>query len=317
MGKSLRGDFAEHLAEFEVDGLRGRCWDAPALRQRRAGHTIIIVYGHHSSLERNLGLAQYLRRYGRVVMPDLPGLGGMDSFYSQGNRPTLDNYADFLNSFLRLKFKRAQAFSIFGFSLGFLVATRFLQKYPDNLKRLRLLVSVAGFVRGDALKFSPARRFYYDALGRFASTRPGAAIFKRIFLGEWSLRHFYDKTFLAKSKFSGSSARRRRELMEMELRLWRCNDVRTWAFTGRAMLACDLTGQPLQHRLYQLSASGDQFLAGKVNLRGLKKVYNEVEVLKVEFPKHAPTVITDTAEMEAIMPSSLTRLLKKESTAGR
>ena len=317
MEKSLRGDFAKHVVEFEIDGLKGRYWDAPATRRRAAGHTIVIIYGHHSSLERNLGLAQYLRRFGRVVMPDLPGLGGMDSFYRRGKRPTLDNYAAYLDSFFQDRFRSGETFSIFGFSLGFLVATRCLQRYPENLRRVRLIVSVAGFVSGAALKFSAGRRLFYLAVASVAGTRVGAAVFSRLFLGEWLLRRFYDKTFLAKSKFSGYGAAKRRELMEMELHLWRCNDVRTWARTGKLMITCDLTGRPVDHPLCQLSVSGDQFLNDKVNLTDLKKIYNKIEVLKVELAKHAPTVIADTAEIEAIMPAPLTKLLDRESANRR
>ncbi len=78
--KSLRQDFAEHVFDFELKGLKGRYWHAPPLNKKLDSHVLVIVYGHHASLERNLGLAQYLRRFGQVIMPDLPGFGGMDSF---------------------------------------------------------------------------------------------------------------------------------------------------------------------------------------------------------------------------------------------
>ena len=36
----------------------------------------------------------------------LPGLGGMDSFYSIGLKPSLDNMADYVASFIKLSYKR-------------------------------------------------------------------------------------------------------------------------------------------------------------------------------------------------------------------
>ena len=86
-----------------------------------------MLYGHHSSLERVYGLAEDMSQYGNVTIPDYPGFGGMDSFYKIGMKPTLDNLADYLATFVKLRY-RGKKVTIVGMSLGFVIATRMLQR---------------------------------------------------------------------------------------------------------------------------------------------------------------------------------------------
>jgi pimeloyl-ACP methyl ester carboxylesterase len=102
------------------------------------------VYGHHSSLERWWGVAKFLNRYAAVTMPDLPGFGGMDSFYKIGKTGSINNLADYLASFIKLRYKRKKVIVV-GMSLGFVIATRMLQRCPELIKRVDMLVSFAGF----------------------------------------------------------------------------------------------------------------------------------------------------------------------------
>ena len=82
------------IKPIHINGLNGRM-----LRVRPNTHKnveILLLYGHHASIERMLGVAEVLARYGGVTMPDYPGFGGMDSFYKIKQKPTLDNYADYM-----------------------------------------------------------------------------------------------------------------------------------------------------------------------------------------------------------------------------
>src|SRR5690606_29130786 len=127
---------------------------APARKNRQ----ILLVYGHHASLERMFGLAEELNKYGSITMPDLPGFGGMESFYKIGEKPTLDNLADYLASFIKLRYKRRRV-SILAMSFGFLVVTRMLQRYPELVKKVDVLVSIVGFCHHQDFKMR--RRNYW------------------------------------------------------------------------------------------------------------------------------------------------------------
>src|SRR6266536_475449 len=77
---------ADFIVPLDVNGLSGRMLHMPAPKGK--GAEILIIYGQHSSLERWWGLMQYINHYGAVTMPDLPGFGGMESFYKLGKKPT-------------------------------------------------------------------------------------------------------------------------------------------------------------------------------------------------------------------------------------
>jgi pimeloyl-ACP methyl ester carboxylesterase len=91
-----------YIAPIDINNLKGRCLNLP---NKSSSRKILFIYGHHSSLERWWGLMQALNEYGDVTMPDLPGFGGMDSFYKIGKKPTLDNMADYLKKFIKQHYK--------------------------------------------------------------------------------------------------------------------------------------------------------------------------------------------------------------------
>ena len=307
--------FDKYLGELTVGQLRGRFWRAPAFKPRYQQHVIVVIYGHHASLERVAGLAQYLRRFGCVVVPDLPGFGGMDSFYKIDQLPQLENYALYLKRFLEGHLKEGQTFSLLGFSLGFQVVTKFFQLYPDWRPRVRLTLSLAGFLSGRSLQFTARRHRWYLRGITLVKTQFGSWLFRRLILNRWILRSFYGRTFSARKKFIGQPERLR--LLKAETRLWQINDVRTWAFTARAMIVGDLSSPPVDLDLYHVAAEGDHFLDNDHNLGRLRLVYNEVKLFHIELTAHAPTVVADVAEVEALMPADLVKVLNKAALMRR
>jgi pimeloyl-ACP methyl ester carboxylesterase len=125
---------------------------APSTARKK--REILVVYGHHASLERWWSLVENLTPFGNVTMPDMPGFGGMESFYKIKTKPTLDAYADYLAAFIKLRYKNKRL-TIFAISYGFLVVTRMLQCYPELAKKIDLLISVVGFMHKDDLTFLP------------------------------------------------------------------------------------------------------------------------------------------------------------------
>jgi len=193
----------DYIRPLNMNGLQGRMLHIPA--KKSGGHEILVVYGHHASLERWWGLVQNFNAFGSVTVPDLPGFGGMDSFYKIGQKPTIDNFADYLASFMKLRYKRRKVV-IVGISFGFVVATRMLQRYPDLAKRVELIVSGAGFVRYDDFTFSRARMFMYRLISFVVGQPVVSTFFRYVFLNPWVLRKAYAKTHNAKHKFAEVAA---------------------------------------------------------------------------------------------------------------
>jgi pimeloyl-ACP methyl ester carboxylesterase len=119
-------DPADYILPLYMNGLSGRMLRYKAAKPKFK--EILLIYGHHAMLERYWGLAENLREYGNVTMPDLPGFGGMESFYKLGTEPSIDVIADYLAAFVKMRY-RGKRIIIAGVSFGFIVATRMLEKY--------------------------------------------------------------------------------------------------------------------------------------------------------------------------------------------
>ena len=293
----------EHITEIEVDGLKGRMLKLPAPAQYK-DRSILFIYGHRATLERNLGLAMAINEYGQVAVPDLPGFGGMDSFFKVGKKPILDNYAEYLHAFIE-KYYNQSKLTIFGFSLGFLIATRLLQLHPEMVKKVEFVGSIAGFVNGKDFKIPKLLFWAYKLCIVGVKRRPIAWLFRYTILQGWVLRTFYGYTYSAKSRLAGLSPSRRRQLLDVEVDLWHCNDVRTWVFTATEMFNADLTNKKINLPVWQIAPSNDQYFDATSNKQSLSKVYTDVIWMEVNLETHAPTVIATAQEAVGLIPPEL------------
>lgn len=290
-----------------MNGLQGRMIRMPAPKNR--SREILMIYGHHSSLERWFGLAQALNKYGAVTMPDLPGFGGMDSFYKIGQKPTLDNLADYLAAFIKLMYKRRRV-TIVGMSFGFIVATRMLQRFPDLAKRVDLLVSLVGFSHKDDFHFSPLRLWTYRAVAAVFSLPVFPHFWRGVCLHPLVLRWVYTK--LDHAKFRGLTPEQDEQMLQVEIGLWRDNDVRTYMHTTNIMMWLDNCTKRVDLPVVHVGAKNDHFFNNDHIEQHLRVIFTGFEGMTVDMTKHAPTVIADAKEAETFVPPKLRRLLAKQ-----
>jgi pimeloyl-ACP methyl ester carboxylesterase len=307
MSKAKTLNPKEYISALNINGLNGRVMVLPA-KGTKAKRDILFLYGHHSSLERMIGIAEVLTEYGTVTMPDFPGFGGMDSFYKVHSKPTLDNMADYLAAFIKMRYSRKQV-TIAGMSFGFVVATRMLQKYPELTKKVDLLVSVVGFANGEALTFSAPRSFMYRTLASVFKYRFPAIFFKQVCLHPLVLKTVYSRTHNAKNKFRGMSGKEKRRLVEFEVYLWRCNDVRTYMSTTLTMFDLDLTKEKIAMPVYHISVEADQYFDNKLIEKDLALIFSKVHMLEAHMDNHAPTVIATAEDARGLFPDALRTLL--------
>jgi pimeloyl-ACP methyl ester carboxylesterase len=299
----------DYISALNINGLNGRVMVLPP-KSSKAKRNILFLYGHHSSLERMIGIAEVLTEYGTVTMPDFPGFGGMDSFYTIRSKPTLDNMADYLAAFIKMRYNKKQV-TIAGMSFGFVVATRMLQKYPELTKKIDLLVSVVGFANGEALTFSPPRSFMYRSLSNIFKYRIPAIFFKEVCLHPFVLRTVYARTHNAKNKFRGMSVKEKKRMIAFEIYLWRCNDVRTYMSTTLTMFDLDLTKQKVDLPVYHISVEADQYFDNKLIEKDLALIFTKVHMLEAHMDNHAPTVIATADEAKGLFPDELRSLLAR------
>lgn len=269
---------------------------------------ILFIYGQHSSLERWWGIAQELNKIGAVTVPDLPGLGGMTPLYKINKPATIDNMADYLAAFIKLKY-RNKKMTIAAMSLGFVITTRMLQKYPELSKKVTFLVSIVGFAHYGDLKFSRKRMFIYRNASRLIARKWPAILFRYIALQPFFLRLVYHKTHNAKEKFEEMSGDEFKRTMDIEIELWHSNDVRTQFKNYLEMFALDNTKVQVNLPVYHVAAKKDRFFNNVKVEEHLRRVYTDFKIYYTSAPNHAPTVIATAKEAAPFMPAELRKII--------
>ena len=302
---------SDYIVPINMNGLRGRMLRLPATKN--ASREILVVYGHHSTLERWWGLVQNFNAYGTVTMPDLPGFGGMDSFYKIGQRPTIDNMADYLAAFCKMRYKRRRI-SIVGISFGFVVATRMLQRYPDLAKKVDIVVSAAGFAHRDDFTFSKLRMHAYRNLTLLFSLPVTSTLFKLIALNSWVLRKAYARTHNAKHKFTEAAGlpNNFETIMNVEVELWHVNHVRTRFWTIHEFLGIDNCRKPVQAPVWHVYSKQDQYFNANTVEQHLRHIFDEYHDAPIVMKNHIVSVLADKKETAALIPVKLRRWLARQ-----
>ena len=300
----------KYVEKLYLNGLNGRLLTLPGPKK---GRDILLVYGHHSSLERIYGIAEVLADYGTVTVPDLPGFGGMDSLHKIDINADFDSLADYLAAFIKSKYKNKK-FTLAAFSIGFAITTRMLQKYPEIAKDVELLISVAGFSKRDDFKLSKKIQLFYRTLSKFFSRKSTALFFRYVALNSWILKFFYRHTPNAKHKFKGLDSEIFNHYINFEVELWHNNDVRTYMQTTYTMLTCDLTKDKVNLPVHHVSiGDSDQYFNNNNVEKHLKQIYKSCSVEHANLDSHMPSVIATKEEAAALLPKSTRKVLGRKA----
>lgn len=301
---------ADYIQPLYMNGLSGRMLHLPDRKNRNK--EILVIYGHHALLERWWGLIQNFNDFGAVTMPDLPGFGGMDSFYKIGQKATLDAYADYLAAFIKMRYKRRRV-SIVGISFGFLVVTRMLQRYPELVKRVDFLVSALGFMRFDDFSFSPTRYRFYKYTARILANPIAATLFRYIGLNAPVLRLVYRHTQNGKRKFSEYAGAKDafNDMMDLEIELWQKNDVRSYMRTSVEMLTVDNCNAQIDLPVWHVYTKHDHFFDNTIIEQQMRVVYREFHGAVIKIKTHAPSILADKKASAIMIPTALRKALQK------
>jgi len=165
----------EFVKRININGLKGRMLHLP----KKGSKKFVVLYGQHSALERMYTVAELVNEYGEVYLPDLPGFGGMDSFYKKGNKPSYDLYADYLYSFLKSQ-KLTKDTWFFVNSLSSQILTRMFQRHPDSVAWTGEVISFVGFATGKNFKVSRWYKTWLFSIIYIGRTRLGGFLMKWI-----------------------------------------------------------------------------------------------------------------------------------------
>src|SRR5665213_5982 len=115
---------SDYVTPIYMNRLQGRMLYVPSNNHK--GREFLIVHDRLNSLEDWWELVRVLNRFGAVTKTDLPGFGGMQSFYHIKEKPSINRLADYLAAFVKLRYRRKQL-TIVGVGFGFVIVTRMLQ----------------------------------------------------------------------------------------------------------------------------------------------------------------------------------------------
>ncbi len=298
---------AEYIVPLNMNGLRGRLLRMPAPKGKN--REILLVYGHHASLERYYGFAEVANEFGAVTMPDLPGFGGMDAFYKIGEKPDLDTMADYLASIIKLRFKNRR-FTIIGISYGFIVLNRMLQKYPELVKRIDLVISIAGFSHYEDFVFTKRQMRLYRFGTRVFKGRLTSAFFRNVCLHPAVIRSVYSRTSNAKHKFKDLTPDEGKLLTEFEVHLWRCNDARTHMETTLSMLTVDNCRKQVDTTVHHIGVEVDNYFDKDLVEQHMRVAFKDFAGYTAPLKAHMPNHLAGKAEIKRVFPRKVLKLLQ-------
>ncbi|MDB5176000.1 MAG: hypothetical protein JWM81_858 [Candidatus Saccharibacteria bacterium] len=309
MSTDLANNPVDYIVPININGLKGRMLKLPAPKGR--SREILFLYGSHSSLERMFTLAEELNAYGAVTMPDWPGFGGMDSLFKVGAKPTIDNMADYLATFVKMSYRRRR-FTIVGMSYGFAVATRMLQKYPEIAAKVDFIASVVGFAHKDDFHVNK-RTLIAFKVGTGVLKHRIPSMIARVVINGLTVDATYSLMANRHSKMKGASREERRTRIEFEKILWRINDLRTYFYTGSTMFTIDLCNSEgnaqVKVPVYHVAVNNDQFFNNQLVEQHLAVIYSKVNMLHVTLTAHMPTIVATAAEVAPFIPKELRKAL--------
>lgn len=308
MPKKNVQDVADYIVPLNMNGLQGRMLRMPAPPKRN--REILVVYGHHALLERWWGLVQNYNELGAVTMPDMPGFGGMDSFAKIGKKPTIDNYADYLAAFIKLRYKRRRI-SIVGISFGFVVATRMLQRYPELVKKVDILVSTVGFMHKDDFLFKQRQRKVFRVATRIFATRPVALVIRYCFLNTFVLRTLYARLPAGKRRAVEVGPEDFALMLRFDAKLWQANDVRTHWLTTSEFLGLDNCTTRIDLPVWHVASKYDHYFNNHIVKEHMLVVFQEYHQAMTNTKAHTPSILADKKGLAVLVPSKLRRELTR------
>ncbi len=301
----------KEISSLNVGGLKGRLLKLDSRGKHNTD--ILLIYGIHSSIERMYTTAKFHSGYGRVWMPDLPGFGGMDSFYTVGRKPNIDDYADYLYSCIKALKLDSKRIRIVSMSFGFLAVTRMLQKHPELTDNIEFVVSFVGFGKTADFSYSTLTRPSSKIFLKFGSTKIGSEFIRLVLFNKISLRAMFTAFRFVKPnpKYKHETAKARSAATEMELDLWSNNDARTKFYTYKVLSNFDLVkGQkPIDLSLYDITTPTDQYFNNSSVSATLSKLYKKSSTYTANLKLHAPSVIGNEEEVANIYPEAIKKIL--------
>jgi hypothetical protein len=146
-------------------------------------------------------------------------------------------------------------------------------------------------------------------LARFFSFPIAAGFFRYVCLQSWILRIVYKYT--NHPKFIDILPEDADRMVNVEIWLWRNNDVRTYMYTTTQFLNFNNCDRKVDLPVWHVGVKNDHFFDNTIIEQHLRIIFNDYYGMTVNLGKHAPTVIADVKDAAPFIPAKLRRKLAR------
>ena len=291
----------KYIMPLNVNTLRGNLF----FKKHRSlsNKHILYIPDLQSNINLNYNIIQSLSNYGSVTSVDLPGIGGMESFYKIERKPTIEHYADYLASLIRLRYKNKKII-LSGQGFGLIVITSMLQRYPIIAEQTKLIVSINGVARFDDYIADRRTRIMYSALGsiNFLSNLITSLGLKNYFL-EIGYSSKFEKNDISKELISSDSRFLNKSLHK--------NDLATHLFLLKEISKFDnCNNKRLDIPLWNIILK-DTMIDKKVNEQHMKIIFKKYYQSSPKI-SHYDLFISNDKLISTIFNSKLKKLLLRK-----
>lgn len=297
------------VSKLTVGELHGRLLTHPS-RKKTKGRTILFVYGIHGSLERFYGVVHHLANFGSVYVPDLPGFGGMESYYKIHKKPSLDAYGDYLASVIESSLPPDEPLTLIGLSYGFVVITRMLARHPELHPRIDLVISAMGLADGRDIKMGFPVRQAVETLLFIGRVPYLGVLLQRIITSPITLRLTYTDR---NPKMKMLPKAERPGYIAFESYLWKCNEMRTYSVAMHELLNYRPPTTHIPLTLHHIETASDHWLDIKSAAKHLDQIYFRVVIHRSELGNHGGVAYASESEAKSIIPATVIKLLEQAS----
>ncbi len=298
------------IVPLNVNGMSGRMLRLPAKGTK--SRDILLVYDMPGSLEQIHQVAILLNKYGSVTVPDLPGVGGMDSFYKIGQKPTINNFADYLAAIVKLRYKRRRL-TVVGWGFGFVALTRMLQNHPEIASRVDLVVSVEGFTHHEDLVMSKSHKALLAMLTEIFSTRVTAPLIRQLAFRPKILKKYYQKNL--GHDFNNLNVVEKSSLAEVEAKQLRAASTRTYLYSVLQQLKLDNCRVQIDLPVWHISRAGGKKFNRHAHEQHMRVTYNDFIRLSVKSSQPSTVLMSNQKELTKLLPVKLRTQLNKKLRA--
>jgi hypothetical protein len=298
----------DYILPLNINGLEGRMIHVEADAKAKKSN-LLVVYDLNSNLERWWGLVVGLKRYGNVTMADMPGFGGMDSFYSISSKPTIDNLADYLASFIKLRFRRKKL-TIIGIGFGFVVITRMLQRNPDITNKIINVISLNGYAHKDDVNTNSTNLALKKLTYSVGTTKLISKILSVILNNNVALGIKY------RNKNNTEDKQKHLDdqfINQFKIDLYKETDYRTMLDVSRQLLELDNCNKRVNNTVWHVRYGDKTMLNHKILEQHLRVIYSEYNEQESKLTRNVPFIFNDDKLAVKILPPKLRRSLKRVS----